>query len=354
MAKISMPFERYNFFYNIMGDGGVTAPMADDNGTTFHVPETGLMRGRLNSVDMTFPADRTLQVAIGESGDSVVYVSPLSGVSIPWIRLGLAAYRGVVQTEPDGRATLQFFMPVQADTGSLARAQALGDNGSIHNVAWNQWCTVADAGGYSSDSIGPAISMTYRRAGLSNVLSAELEDESGICFFGSEAGRAILLSIDSQGFDVSSFFQYLPDSHTRGQLNYTLPDIGSGEHTLILAAWDGMGNGSRDTLEIVIADDLSGLIDRVAVYPNPCSGTRAFIFETSAPGEVGVRVFTVAGRPIWEGRMSHAGGVGQLVWSGLDADGDPIAAGAYIYIVNLETAEGRNASRRGLLGVSPE
>ncbi len=353
IAKIEAHNYR-NHYYNILGDGGVVPPMGDDSGTALEIPASGLLRGRLNSVEIGFPAQRTFQVSVSESGDSVVYVSPLSGVSIPWIRMGENAFRGVFETGPDGTFSLQFFMPVQADTGSLARAHAPGTNGSQQHVAWDQWFAVADSGGYSPDSIGPGISMRHVTAGLANLLVAELEDESGISIFGSSAGRAILLSIDSQGFDVSEFFQYLPGSHTRGVLTYTLPELAPGGHTLILAAWDGMGNGSLDTLEITITADGDQLLGGVAVFPNPCAGERAFMFETTEPGQVGVTVYTVTGRPVWHGIASHAGGTGQLVWNGRDADGDLPAAGAYIYMVTLETADGRRASDTGLLAVSPE
>lgn len=353
-AKVETPGYYRNHYYNVLGDGGVVPPMGDDDGTSLQIPASGLLRGRLNSVEMGFPAQRTFQVSVSESGDSVVYVSPLSGVSIPWIRFGENAFRGVFETGPDGTFSLQFFMPVQADTGSLARAHAPGTNGSYQHVAWDQWIAVADSGGYSPDSIGPDITMRHARAGLENLLIAELEDESGISIFGSSAGRAILLSIDAQGLDVSSFFQYLPGSHTRGVLTYTLPPLAPGGHTLILAAWDGMGNGSLDTLDITISASSDQLLDKVTVYPNPGAGERAFMFETAEPGQVGVNIYTASGRPIWEGRVSHAGGTGQLVWNGRDADGDLPAAGAYIYRVTLETPDGRRASSTGLLAVSPE
>jgi hypothetical protein len=351
-AKV-MASDDNNYYYNIMGDGGFTAPMGDDGGTALEVPAPGLFRGRLNTLEVKMPGGRTMETTVGESGANVVYVSPLSGVEIPWMKPGGAAYRGLVESEPDGRAVVTFFMPVQADTGSLARAQALADNGFQQSVAWNQWFAVVDSGGYSSDSLGPSISMSCSRLGTSHLLNAELEDESGICVFGREAGRALLLSVNNQGFDVSGDFQYLPGSHTRGVLSHVLPDLGSGEHTLILAAWDGMGNGSLDTLTLTVTEDHGGLLRDVTVFPNPGRGARAFLFETSSPGEIRVKIFTVAGRPIWEGRAGHEGGPGQLVWSGLDADGDPPAAGAYIYLVTLETAGGATASRRGMLAVSP-
>lgn len=355
-AKISMAgYHTYNYYYNILGDGGVTAPMALDTGQPLQIPSRGLLRGRLNSVEAEFPSRGTVEVSVGESGDSVLYTSPLPPhVEIPWVRLGGSAYRGMVETDRDGRAVAEFFMPLQADTGSLARAQALGGAGAPSRVAWNQWSVVADSGGYSPDSIGPSISMSCRKVGGQMLLTAEIEDESGICVFGEHAGRAILLSINSQGFDVSRYFQYLPGSYTKGILNYPLPELGAGEYRLILAAWDGMGNGSRDTLDITVSEGQTEILDRVAVYPNPGSGPRAFIFETAAPGHITVQIFTVSGRRIWDGGLSHAGGPGQLVWSGLDADGDRPGAGAYIYLVTLETPQKETASRRGFLAVSPE
>ncbi len=352
-AKV-VTFNNHNYYYNIMGDGGFTPSMGDDRGTALEVAAPGLFRGRLNSLEVEMPGGRTMEVTVGESGADVVYVSPLSGVAIPWMKPGETAYHGLVESDPGGRATVSFFMPLQADTGSLAGAQALADDGLHQSVAWNRWFAVVDSGGYSPDSIGPSISMSCSRRGMSHLLTAELEDESGICVFGGEAGRALLLSVNSQGYDVSGDFRYLQGSHTRGVLNHVLPDLGSGEHTLILAAWDGMGNGSLDTLALTVTEDDGELLRDVTVFPNPGRGPRAFLFETSAPGEVRVKLFTVAGRPVWEGRTGHEGGAGRLIWNGRDADGDPPAAGAYVYLVTLETAGGGVASRRGFLAVAPK
>ena len=69
-------------------------------------------------------------------------------------------------------------------------------------------------------------------------------------------------------------------------------------------------------------------------YPNPFFGPTNFTFELTQPADVTIKIYTVAGRLI---KVIDAGAVSagfqQVPWDGLDADGDALANGVYIYKV---------------------
>jgi len=143
----------------------------------------------------------------------------------------------------------------------------VGISQSSSEVAFNEWITLIDDGNYPEDSLPPSIELWidgFRGESVPSVsgnviLKALLSDSSGICTLGGGAGRSILLSLDSQGFDVSRYFSYRPDSYTTGELEYSLPELIEGDHRIILAVWDGMGNAARDTLDfktVKATDDL--------------------------------------------------------------------------------------------------
>ncbi len=114
-----------------------------------------------------------------------------------------------------------------------------------------------------------------------------------------------------------------------------------------------MKNTGESTLEFNVLQGDAPLLEKTGVYPNPVRGPRAFFFTTSSAGTVEVSVFTIAGRPVWSGRVFVQAGSGQLVWNGKDSDGDSIAAGAYIYKVRFSGSSG-SSSVTDLLVVSPQ
>ena len=88
------------------------------------------------------------------------------------------------------------------------------------------------------------------------------------------------------------------------------------------------------------------------MYPNPARGQRVFFFSTSSAGNIEVSVYTVAGRPVWQDELFAQEGSNQLIWNGLDADGDNMAAGIYVYRIKFSGSEG-STSVNEVLVVSP-
>jgi subtilisin family serine protease len=84
--------------------------------------------------------------------------------------------------------------------------------------------------------------------------------------------------------------------------------------------------------------------DLAPVRPTPARGTALIEFELTRPGDARAAIFDVAGRRIRmlaQGR--HVAGRHRIVWSGEGDDG--VRRGAGVYLLQLETEEGRRTRR---------
>lgn len=358
-AKVQIPDYYYNSrYYVLLGDGGIHPVHPSSSGCSFQVQGDTLFRGRLNSVSGSFQNSFSGFINVTESGSPATY-SGLGTGSITYLRYGSSVYRGLVSGE-ETNFDVSFFLPLQADTGSYARGSSVGISGEDSESAWREWADVSDDGSYAGDSLPPQIEMWlggHRGESVPDisgetVLHALLTDSSGICTMGGGAGRSILLSLDEQGFDISDCFTYHPDSYSSGEIEYPLPEMIEGEHTLVMVAWDGMGNAGRDTLEFNIVQAPDQLLSDVFVYPNPGSGQRCFSFHASSPGSAAVRIYTVAGRCIWSRTVSCGTGYNQVLWNGLDMDNDPPASGAYVYRLEFTGSDGTTETVTDILAVT--
>ena len=277
------------------------------------------------------------------------------------MRYGSSIYQALV-TGTDQEFSNSFFMPVQADTGFYSRGSAVGISENNSEIAFEQWITSVDDGNYTVDSVPPSIELWidgYRGESVPSVsgnavLMALLSDSSGICSMEGGAGRSILLSLDFQGFDVSSYFTYRADSYTVGEVIYNLPELVEGNHKIILVAWDGMGNTARDTLDFKVVEENENLLSSVFVYPNPGEGQRCFNFETSTAGTAVITVYTVAGRTIWRKAFTCDEGYNQILWNGLDMDFDEYGSGSYIYRIEFSTQDGASSTVTEIIAVIQE
>lgn len=358
LAKLLNGSGYYNSrFYVFFGDGGVCPVFPSSEGCSFEVSGDSLIRGVINTVSGSLQNSSAAFLNISESGRKTEYKC-LGDSIIEYLRYGSSVYQGLV-SGTGGDFSVPFFMPVQADTGSFSRGSTVGISNEFTEVAFREWVSVVDNGIYADDSLPPELELWIEgHRGEDNpvihgnaVLRASVSDSSGICAMGGGAGRSILMSLDSQGFDISRYFTYRPDSHTHGEIEYTVPELAEGSHRIILVVWDGMGNSTRDTLDFAITGLSTELLSSVFVYPNPGSGQRCFNFETAASGEALITVYTVSGRAIWRRTVSCEEGYNQIIWDGLDTDGDEPASGAYIFRIEFSDVEGSSSSITDVLAV---
>jgi hypothetical protein len=84
------------------------------------------------------------------------------------------------------------------------------------------------------------------------------------------------------------------------------------------------------------AGEVAG-IGRVLNYPNPMVEATRFLVETGMAGQGAINLWSVAGSPVARVAFTAAGGGDVVVdWDGLDAHGDRLANGTYLYRVQID------------------
>ncbi len=350
-----------NKYYVMFGYPDIPLPLPDSDGSVIISDDT-LRSGELNTISGNgFQNDGLAFIEILESSSNVIYTC-LGGSQISYIRYGGTAYNGT-QIVEGGKFSIDCFIPVQSITGSMARGAALALSSQLAVSGSEDPAVLVQGTPQGDDFEGPSVSMWIRGyEGIQHpeltgdiTLEAELSDSSGICLLGG-SGKELNLFVDGNGNNVSSYFSYNRGSSVTGKLVYTLEALSTGEHTLILLSVDGLGNSSMDTLDIRILEESDLAITEALVYPNPGNGRRCFSFRMSEDAQVTVSIFTVAGTRIEELSQICSQGYNQILWNGLDHDGDPVASGPYIYKINAEalgtSVFSRTTEEFGILAVT--
>jgi len=187
-------------------------------------------------------------------------------------------------------------------------------------------------------------------------LSAEVNDEHGINITG-QLGHGIVVNIDGgsiYGADVTSNFRFNRGDYQSGNLDINLTDIPVGEHEISLKIWDNFNNSTlvTRTMEAVATDQLT--LTDVMNYPNPIrkgmDGTEFQYCLNDNVDKVTIKIFTESGKKIKTIDISSPDltrmDCNRVLWDLLDADGDKIANGIYIYKVIAEKRRGDGSSER--------
>ncbi len=350
-----------NRYYVLFGIPGLPVPRPGGMPFISIDPDT-LRTGERNTVSGEAGVAMGLAlVEILESGLPMVY-GMLGGGTIEYVADGGTAWRGAAALS-DGMFTADCIIPSQARTGATARAEGTAVSFATVTADAVDPAILVTGTPPGGDYSGPEIEMWIQgHRGVSNpvitgeaVFQADLSDSSGICFLGGE-GTRLRLFIDGTENDIGPYFSYHTGSTTRGRVSFDLPLLPTGQHLLILHAVDGVGNPSSDSLEVTAAPAGETVFSEIAVYPNPGDGERCFSFSISGDAWVEVAIYTVAGREIARLSSQCPAGYNQIMWNGLDADGDLPATGAYIFHMSAEASAGggfiREAVHTGMFVVA--
>lgn len=174
-----------------------------------------------------------------------------------------------------------------------------------------------------------------------------LEDQSGINTAGAGVGHELVAYLTplsggrEQTIILNNFYRSELDDFTSGRVEYPLDRLIPGEYTLRIRAWDVFNNVNEEEIsfEVTSGEDLQ--LRNVYNYPNPMSRFTRFIFEHNQAGQeldVTIRVFTLSGRPvarIQRNALISSGNLVQIDWDGRDDDRNLLAAGTYLYHVQV-------------------
>lgn len=283
--------------------------------------------------------------------------------TLSYLAPGATIFVGPVDVT-NGEFTTRFFVPKDVSYGSQgAKIYAYAENGDFDAIGVVDSILVSGSVPAVEDTIGPEIRLyadgrpfvagvTMVRTGF--VLTAEIEDEHGINITG-QLGHGIVVKVDGGDLyeaDVTGDFTYDRGGFQSGSLELALPEFPQGEHEISLKAWDNFNNSSLVTsrMEVVSVDDLE--LSEVMNYPNPVrDGDHKTSFQyclNNDADRVTIKIFTESGRKIKTIHISApderaAMGCHLVDWDLLDADGDWISNGVYIYQVKADgrTLEGK-------------
>ncbi len=212
------------------------------------------------------------------------------------------------------------------------------------------------------DNTGPEITMflndeTFIDGGLTNqspMLVAKLFDENGINTVGNGIGHDIMAVIDAETANpivLNEYYSANLDTYQSGSLKYNLRDLGIGNHTLSLKAWDVNNNSSEAIINFEVQNNKDLELRHVLNYPNPFTTNTAFYFEHNQLCnnlEVQIQIFTVSGKlvkTINQQIYNECFRSDGINWDGLDDFGDQLAKGVYIYNLTVTNPNNETANK---------
>jgi hypothetical protein len=205
---------------------------------------------------------------------------------------------------------------------------------------------IAGSAGVVADTSGPSIDIATadgETIGHGFLLAAgteiiiTLSDSTGINLTGAPGHRLEVLVDDlSEPFaDLTDAFAYDPGTSVRGSARLRMGGLANGAHRLGVKAWDNANNSTLRSVDIEVTDAGAGefRVSEFLNHPNPFAAeTRFYFAATRAYQDATIRLFTLAGRLIWESRAAIDG---EVRWDGIDADGDRVGNGIYLAQIEM-------------------
>ena len=209
---------------------------------------------------------------------------------------------------------------------------------------------------YVTDTIGPKADLylnseNFVSGGQVNetpLFIANVSDNDGINTVGSGIGHDILLTIDQdseQSYILNNSFQANTNSYTSGVVNYKLPSMENGKHTLTFRVWDLLNNSTTKSIDFVVVAGLTPEIFTVCNYPNPVSTQTTIVIKHDRPETVlstKVEIFDITGCKVWSFSQS---GADNIFWNLSSSTGLRVKTGIYFYRVSIKTSNSNFTSK---------
>lgn len=266
----------------------------------------------------------------------------------------------------------QFTFPVPldinySDESGLLSIYAVNTSRTIEANGKYEDFLVGGTSDIGNDTTGPTIKLTlngteFESNGDSIIVSdivmhetpflhATLFDESGISTTGSGIGHDICLIIDNDAdmtYNLNSYFNNTEGSWKQGTVDFSIPALSSGSHTLLFRAWDNFNNPSSITINFEVCEGLEPQIFSMRIK-SPARGELLLDIENDRPQSVlnvEVDVFDMAGRKVWHGGEKGISASNFYTYKcNLNASNGHMPPGIYICKAYVSTANGDKASK---------
>ena len=144
---------------------------------------------------------------------------------------------------------------------------------------------------------------------------------------------------------LNDYFQANTNSYSNGTVNYKLPSMVAGKHTLTFRVWDLLNNSTTETINFEVVTGLTPEIFSVSNYPNPVKTKTTIVVNHDRPETVLstiVEIFDITGRKIWSFSQS---GTGNIPWDLTTSSGPKVKTGVYFYRVSIKTSNSDYTSK---------
>ena len=363
MAKTDSKIFMYtsnNAKYILLGDPALTLATPDR-----------MVRHEITAIDtMNTGGKYTLSGQVTEGGDilstfngtaDIVVQESMEMVSKDIIHWGMEKvleyrlpgkdiFRGSVDVT-GGRFNLDFVIPVRCRTGSRARVRSYVSEAGDDGVGSTDTLAIVPSGTIPPNEGPPDVNLYFSgqatKVKQGAILVSEISDDDGIAILGTEPQNSIFFEFDRSGYPifVTEYFEYEHGSSTTGRVEYPLHSgFAPGEHTVIMRAFDNLGESATDTLVFEVVEEGLYTVSDVFNMPNPFTETTNFVFQLSSRADVLLRVYSVSGVEIWNAQLAAEEGFNSIYWEGRDFIGDQIANGTYIYVLEVSFRDSYNRS----------
>ncbi len=343
--------------YILFGDPGLrlSAPrytVATSTPTTLHQLGKTPVAGSISDNGRTVPFNGTLHITARGPIQRKQYITH-RGSNLYYTMPGKVFFRGNVPIGESGFSAA-FVVPKDVESGTTDSRVMLFAEGE-NNAASGIVDKIAVAGldpNAPEDTAGPEILVSFDGKPFEDgdfvkrqpVLSATLSDPSGINVYGNR-GHNVTVTIDNSDMFVLTDKVTAAGGYATATVDFHLPQLVPGEHTLVISAYDTYNNVTKKevTLNVVGSDTGDVAIRELLNYPNPMrtEGTTFTFSLTDDAGSADIKVYSQSGRLVDTIRFSAGYGFNRVFWK----PASEIANGVYFYKLTVRSLNGRKSTK---------
>lgn len=269
----------------------------------------------------------------------------------------------VADSVQNGQFTFQFPIPLDNNYSGeegLISLYATNNDHSHEAHGWNSnFKVVGTSESMSQDTEGPVISPVYLNTDRfvsgdvvneSPLLIAYLSDKDGINMTGSGIGHDIEALIDNNEqttYSLNSYFIPATGDYTSGRVEFSIPELPDGHHTLTMRAYDILNNPSTSTIEFYVNNGEKPRIFSLNVN-TPVSDEVQFTIENDRPQtnmSIHLEIFDISGRMVYKtaAKDFNSSSTYTFTWNMAENDAH-LVPGVYIVKAGISTADGPQAT----------
>ena len=263
-----------------------------------------------------------------------------------------------------GRFSISFAVPRDisySDKTGLFLVYAINNEKTLTAHGENENFKLSGTESLVNDGVGPSIycylnSESFVNGGTVNATPyfyAELTDKDGINVSGGGIGHDLELIIDNDintTYTLNDRFQYDFGNYRQGSVDYVLPELTDGPHTLLFRAWDAQNNSSVAELSFVVNAKQQPSMGNVVCTKNPATTSTRFVIthdRTGSEMDVELEIFDTSGRKLW-GKTETGiptDNTYSIDWDLTAGNGSRLRTGIYLYRVLISSNGSSQASQ---------